>query len=290
MIHDESVIEEAEKKPLLAAQEAEECLKRLEKSINQHDETLVQYDKAASVFDKRIESLLQTVNDQKEQIANYNKEAAQTEHHISEAIESVESVLKEIETLVRFQTSLKRSFNAVRDDFTNSQKVILKDSRKYNHEMKKGHSERKSGTMQIYFTQKGNLMQELEKELQTRLSSKLGNVNFLLLDDKSKVDDRMLLIIVCIVSSRFGADARHVMKKMKDYENAVLLIIHCTDSPSTSNKNSSHHLTGFLFERLRGIFDLTYMRGYGFVACEMNDRSIIRLSEICKQPVLSEML
>ncbi|XP_060589002.1 uncharacterized protein LOC132744335 [Ruditapes philippinarum] len=143
-------------------------------------------------------------------------------------------------------------------------------------------------TIQIICKQDGKLMNDIQAALETTLRSNLGTVTFISLNDISKIDDKKMLIILCIVATRIASDAASAMQDIKNPANAALVIIDIDEAHELSN---THNLTGDAFKNLRGIYGLSFMKSNGsFPNCDMNDKSINGLSSFCKQQPYSEKL
>ncbi|XP_045187835.2 uncharacterized protein LOC123545573 [Mercenaria mercenaria] len=162
-------------------------------------------------------------------------------------------------------------------------KEIQRQNRILQNEIEQYRPENVSATVQLLNTLGGNSVDEMEKELKTTLTSKLGTMNFITCQSASDLDDKKLVIVLCIVSTRLRADAAKAIKDIKNPGNAALLIIHITEAHYLPNQNSSSNLTDQNFKKLRHIFDMAFKSGNGFFQCDMNERSINELCSFCKK-------
>ncbi|XP_060598693.1 uncharacterized protein LOC132752390 isoform X1 [Ruditapes philippinarum] len=277
-------IQEGEK--LEQAKIKDKCLRDLGEILAQHVDKLNNNDKTTE-----IKSLLDILEEHKTKDISYDMNGEVTEaQQFRETIERIEVVLKEYK---EFPQRLKDSFKGVTKDIyscvaenmqEHNQLINRKTSirRKNSRAKEIKHQIGVSATVQIYYTPDG-IMNDIQKVLQTTLRSELGAVKFIPVCDKSEINDDMLLIITCNVSSRVVSDAVHAMKDITNSANAALLLIHVGEAHTFSNTNSSLHLTGNEFNNLRGIYDMFFVKSnHDFLRCDMNKNSIKGLCSFCK--------
>lgn len=265
----------------------EKCLRNLRQMLAQHVDKLDNSDKTTE-----IKSLLDILEEQKTKGISYDTNGEVTEaQQFRETIERIEVVLKESK---EFPQRLKDSFKGVTNDIytcvaesiqEHNQLFKRKPSirRKNSRAKEPRHQTGVSATVQIFYSPEG-IMNDIQKVLQTTLRSESGAVKFIPVCDKSKIDDNMLLIITCHVSSRVVSDAEHAMKDITNPANAILLLIHVGEAHTFSDTSSSLHLTGNEFKNLRGIYDMFFVKNNkDFLRCPMNENSIKGLCIFCKE-------
>ncbi|XP_060598696.1 uncharacterized protein LOC132752392 [Ruditapes philippinarum] len=267
------------------------CLVDLKKSVTQHDDRLNSYNDKLS----EIRSLLDILQEHKtKNTSDYGHGDVTDSQKFREIIERIENVLKYSQMLSQ---CAKDAFKDVKERV-----AILEETNKVESDMNKNsvskplaikrrgskHKTSVPATIQIICKQDGKLMNDIQTVLETTLRSKLGAVNFISLNDISKIDDKKMLIILCIAATRIASDAASAMQDIKNPANAALVIIDVDEAHELSN---THNLTGDAFKNLRGIFGLSFMKSNGsFPNCDMNDKSINGLCSFCKQQPYSEKL
>ncbi|XP_060585489.1 uncharacterized protein LOC132741354 [Ruditapes philippinarum] len=271
----------------------ETCLAVLKKSVTKHDDKLNSYNDKTS----EIKSLLEILQEHKtKSTTDYGNGDVTDSKKFRETIERIENVLKEFQMLPE---CARDSFKDVKHNITECVAILEENikvvgdmnmkpvrrppavKRRNTFKKEPKHKTGVSAAIQIFCKQEGKLMNDIHMALETTLKGKLGAVDFTHLNDISKIDNNMVLIITCIAATRIAADASYAMQDIKNPANAALVIIDVDEAHELSN---THNLTGNAFKDLRAIFGLSFMKSNGsFPNCDMNDKSINGLCSLCKQ-------